>query len=585
MDRIGDYLAEEGKSKKIKTLIEELDNGSVSIPRFQREFVWPLEKAAALLDSILKHYPAGSLTLWYSSRDLRSVRQVGGKTLYQTQKPEGGRHYNYVIDGQQRALTLWACLKQVPDVPEEGITSDNDEEKSKSKKNEKHDFGKIYVDLSADPKTDPVVFVDKEGGENLISVGELYHMESKGKRDKRLNDSQSDKVDFYKNRLREYSFPVSQINADASGHIVIEVFIRMNTKGVQLGMFEIMVAITYDAEKGFNLSDEYKKFQKELKKCHYDKLPKDLVLRVAAMLLKDSYSNKAVYEITRDEFISNWAFVCRSIDSAITLFRGKYGVKYSALLPHSVIITTLFAYFYGKKEELGKKNSKLSAQQNKDLEEFFWRAALSDRYVSSSDRKLEKDKDKMMEILNEKSPQYEKGDDWSVDVKLETITDNDKGFFSLGSHYIKGILSIIYADTSPLNFGDGSEIYENNLSLQQANSKNYHHFFPKDHLKNKGVDYNCVANHVLNITLATQKDNQIYSNEAPSEYLKDYIRDEVKKLTERLATHLVGDGKGDVLSECGIKEDNYDAFIEKRASLLIEKIKGKINFTEGLDRE
>ena len=584
MDKMDDYLAEEGKSKKIRTLIEELDNGSISIPRFQREFVWSLEKAAALLDSILKHYPAGSLTLWYASRDLRSVRKVGGKTLHQTKKPEGGRFYNYVIDGQQRVLTLWACLKQVPDVSGEDITSDNDEEKSRSKKNEKHDFGKIYVDLSADPKTESVVFVDKEGGKNLISVGELYRMESKGKRDKKLNDSQIDKVDFYKSRLREYSFPISQINAAASGHIVIEVFIRMNTQGEQLGMFEIMVAITYDAKKGFNLADEYKKFQKELKKCHYDKLPKDLVLRVAAMLLKDSYSNKAVYDIKRNEFISNWDLICRSIDSAITLFRGKYGVKYSALLPHSVIITTLFSYFYGKKEECGEKNRELSDQQHEDLEEFFWRAALSDRYASSSDRKLEKDKDKMMEILKGKSPQYE-SDDWSVDVKLDTITDNDKGFFSLSSHYIKGILSIIYADTSPLNFGDGSEIYENNLSLQQANSKNYHHFFPKDHLKNKGVEHKYVANHVLNITLATQKDNQIYANKAPREYLKDYIRDDVKKLTERLATHLIGDGKGDVLSEWGIKEDNYDAFIEKRASLLIEKIKGKINFTEGLDKE
>ena len=583
MGNLTDYIDDSINSKKIEDLIGEIDEGKISIPRFQRQFVWSLEKSAALLDSILKDYPAGALTLWKTKVDLRIARKVGENVEIRQGR---GKPYNYVIDGQQRLATLYACMKGAYKVEPDDFVNDGNKAKGKDA-----DFREIYVDLSADLRSESVVitYKEKEDRENeknkphrskgrFLSVVEFCQMGFKDK--KALPEVYGDKVNEYQGRLNAYEFPVSQVNEKASIEVVTDIFTRMNTMGRPLDVFEIMVARTYDAKKGFDLFDRYKEFQKKLENLHYGKLPRELVLRVAAMLLKGKYGNEAVFEITKDEFTSNWDLICESIDNSITLFRGKYGVKYSALLPHSVAITTLFSYFYGKKEECGKRNSELSDKQHKDLEELFWRFALSDRYTSSSGSKLEIDKSKMIEILEGKSPQYEKADGWSV--HLDTITDNDKGLFRLGSHYVRGILSIMYVGNSPLNFGDGSEVFENMLSLQKAQSSNYHHFFPKSHIekmkKNKDVKYS--ENHVLNITLVTQRDNHSYSNKAPREYLKGYKQ---SALVDRLKTHLIGDGKGDVLSECGIKEDNYDAFIEKRASLLIEKIKRKINFKKGLD--
>ena len=577
MDNLIDYIDSSVHSRKVNDLIADIDKGKISIPRFQRQFVWSLEKSAALLDSILKDYPAGALTLWKTSTALGDERRVGNVTIGKGE----GNPYNYIIDGQQRLATLYACMKGAHGVDADDFVGDGNKAKGKDA-----DFREIYVDLSADPKKESIVITYKEKKDReddkdnprkgcFVSVVEFYQM--KFDEMKNLPNDYGSKIAQYQERVRIYEFPLSQVTEEASYVVVTEIFTRMNTKGEPLGMFEIMVAKTYDVEKGFDLLDKYSEFQDHLESLHYGRLPKDLVLRVAAMLLKGSYSSEAVYEITRNEFTENWGLICKSIDDAITLFRGTYGVKYLALLPHSPVITTLFSYFHAQKS--GKGIGELSDKQNKDLEEFFWRAALSGRYASSFDSKIEKDKSKMMEILERKSPKYDTGDNWSVDVRLDTITDNDYGFFSLGNHYIKAILSIMYVGNSPLNFGRDSAVFENSLSLQRANSSNYHHFFPKSHLKNKGVKYKCIENHVLNITLITQKDNQGYSDKAPREYLKGYKQ---SALVSRLKTHLIGGGKGNVLKDWGIEDDDYDVFIEKRAKLLIKKIKERITFDESV---
>ena len=41
-------------SKKYTDLISEIQKGEIKVPKFQRNFVWSIDKTAKLLDSILK---------------------------------------------------------------------------------------------------------------------------------------------------------------------------------------------------------------------------------------------------------------------------------------------------------------------------------------------------------------------------------------------------------------------------------------------------------------------------------------------------------------------------------------------------
>ena len=132
----------EPQSKPFSSLLAGIEDGRIRIPQFQRGFVWTMEKVARLIDSILKSYPIGTFVLWRTSEHLRSLRKIGGQDFPQ---PTQGEPVDFVLDGQQRLTSLYACFKglQVP------------------RGNGEDDFGKIFVNLSAS-KSDQIVSVEKQ---------------------------------------------------------------------------------------------------------------------------------------------------------------------------------------------------------------------------------------------------------------------------------------------------------------------------------------------------------------------------------------------------------------------------------------
>lgn len=97
----------EPQSFHITDLMYDIKRGHIKIPQFQRDFIWKKEKAASLMDSILKGYPIGTIILWKTKETLRAVRNLGGADLPDT--PEGD-FIQYVLDGQQRLTSIFATL-------------------------------------------------------------------------------------------------------------------------------------------------------------------------------------------------------------------------------------------------------------------------------------------------------------------------------------------------------------------------------------------------------------------------------------------------------------------------------------------
>lgn len=48
----------------IQRVFNELENGNIKIPRFQRGYVWERSKIVKLLNSIYKEHPIGSFFIW-----------------------------------------------------------------------------------------------------------------------------------------------------------------------------------------------------------------------------------------------------------------------------------------------------------------------------------------------------------------------------------------------------------------------------------------------------------------------------------------------------------------------------------------
>ena len=122
----------------------------------------------------------------------------------------------------------------------------------------------------------------------------------------------------------------------------------------------------------------------------------------------------------------------------------------------------------------------------------------------------------------------------------------------------------------PKSFNDNSIVNISNYWLKQANSKNYHHFFPKAHLKKQ--DYlDWYINHILNITIVDDFLNkrEIKAN-APSKYMAKFQAIN-HDLHTTMKTHLIED-----LDTFGIWNDDYEQFLSERAKVVSREISKRI---------
>ena len=64
--------------EKITDLAADVLDGTIRLPKFQRDFVWTRQQVLDLLDSIARGYPIGSFLLWKSPVNLASESSIAG---------------------------------------------------------------------------------------------------------------------------------------------------------------------------------------------------------------------------------------------------------------------------------------------------------------------------------------------------------------------------------------------------------------------------------------------------------------------------------------------------------------------------
>ncbi|OTG99957.1 DUF262 domain-containing protein [Acinetobacter sp. ANC 4973] len=527
----------EPKNLPYKTLLADIEKGLIKIPQFQRDYVWNIERAANLIDSILKGYPIGTFITWKTKESLRVVKNLGNVALPPV--PEGD-FAEYVLDGQQRLTSLFCALK--------GLTI------VRGSKND--DFSKIFINLTANPEEQIVVtdvsnFEDKtyisltdlinSGLSTLVTYDSKFHL----------------LLDEYKQIIQSYNFSLIEVK-EASIDVATEIFTRINVGGKPLSLFEIMVAKTFDSEKEFDLSEKFQNLVSTLKNVEYDTISDATVLQIVSLIITKECNRKNILRLEKTQFINIWDNVVKAIEAAVDYLKGYYRIPVSKLLPYNALLAPFAYFFYHHKDKpLDKKQ--------KYLEDFFWRISLGGRYSSSVESKLAQDIKKIDLILVEIQPEY----DWYIDTSPEFIRKN--GSFNAGRSYIKAMLCI-FAYYRPVSFIDGAIVNINNDWLHRANSRNYHHFFPKAYLSKKGIG-EAQSNHIANITIVDDFLNKRQIGaKAPSEYMTKF-REQNPSLQNHMLTHLIN------INNYGIWTNDYENFIQQRCKALSLEIEKRILLT------
>ena len=524
----------EPQSPTFSSLMSDIEKGNIKIPQFQRDFVWSKDKSAKLLDSIVKGYPIGTFILWKTKEELRALRNLGGLELPRTPK---GDFIQYVIDGQQRLTTIFACLKGLK------IQREYHEE----------DYSEFYVDLDAGEDEQIVLTgLDDTNNHQVIKLYDLLY--GKLRTLTSYPEKLQDRIQEYKDRLNAYQFSVVLMK-EAPIDVATEVFTRLNVGGKPLTIFEIMVAKTFDSKRDFDLAEKYDELISELETVDYGTVPESVVLQTISILLVKECRKKDILKLSKKKVIDIWPKAVDAIKSAVDYFRNYYRIPVSYLIPYPNLIVPFSYYFY-------KKKDKPIGDTQKYLEDFFWRVALGGRYSQSVESRLAQDIRKIDKIIKGNLPKYE----WAVDTSTKYLENN--GWFSLSRAYIKALLCIL-AHQEPKSFIDSSVVRISNDWLKQANSKNYHHFFPKAYLKKKGEDEYYI-NHIANITIVDDFLNKREIRaQAPSKYMERFKRKN-PRLSTCMKTHLIN------VDTFGIFEDNYDKFFSKRCKAFSRELQKRI---------
>lgn len=540
-------LQPENNNKKYESLFNEIDTGQIKLPMFQREFVWSKEKSSNLIDSIIKGFPIGTFILWKTREELRTYKEIGNHHLPTTPK---GDYVQYILDGQQRITSLYAIRKGIR------ITKDGKEV----------DYRDIFINLSLptdseDPITTTDVPCDDDSGQ-FISVHTLLTSRITNLLDK-YGKAELETIEDYKSKLTGYDFSTITIT-DYPIEIACEIFSRINTGGKSLTVFEIMVAKTYDEDKSFDLAERVDILRDGadddrscLSSVRYDTLPDSVIMQCVAAVTKGAARGRDILTIKRDEFIEAWQPTLDSLFTAIDFLRSELRIPVSKILPYPALVIPLTYFFFHT------KNKKPTYQQIKLLEQYFYWSGINGRYSSSSDTKVTEDLSKVDQIIKELTPSYLPSE---IKVSEESIAETH---FSAGNAFCKAVLCAL-AFQQPRSFDTDGTVILDNSNLKIASSKNYHHFFPKQYLKETYPQ--AEANLIANITIIDGYSNKHrIGKKAPSDYIERFAKDN-KNMSQTLASHLVLD-----IDNFGISENDYTQFINQRSVAIANVLNKKLN--------
>ena len=450
---------------KVRQLIDDYRTGRIVIPEFQREYVWKPKKAVQLIDSLYRGFPVSSLLLWQGTGETRARRR--------NPRPTRSDFMNWLIDGQQRAITLSRTL-----AGDEGIdvVFHPEEEKFRS--------------ANAVTRRDP----------NWLRVSELWDDDLYRQIRRNLDGSrQADKREARfeaVRRILEYEIPVVRM-VDHSFDDAVEAFTRINTLGVRLKNQDIESAQIAARHSGF-VADYVVPFLERTRQQGFGRLTVMHLFRACAFVAKPDGRNRTpLHELKKQEVLAAWRKTEKATDQAIGLIRSELGlVNMNILWSGSLIVplTALCASMPPRKRD------------SRGLVGWVALAALCRRYSRASETALDQD-------LRACRSRYPIGDLLANLRTVRTSLVAQPEDFSGALADRSGLLTLYVAclHRGILDFYMGGKVL-----LQSGVDR--HHIFPRaqfsEQLRSK-------ADNIANMAFIGSDTNKAISSAPPEVYLAD----------------------------------------------------------------
>ncbi|GGF30049.1 DUF262 domain-containing protein [Flavobacterium limi] len=519
----------------LKKVFDELENGNMKIPKFQRGYVWERSKIVKLLNSIHKQYPIGSFFIWSASKDdyTTFTREIEGLDL--PKKPYSNE-YSFILDGQQRITSLYVALrgKTLNDIDYSTICFNVEKGifQVPRLKTEKHNIPAYKL------------FDTAEYG-NVLKDYVMYDLENKTNLLQKWSECQQIFSDYPISIIKTLKMDLEE---------VVDIFERINQGGKRLSLFDLVHASTWSPD--FDLRQKINKFNSEENVKIFGSIENEVFTQSLALNVFNDSTNQNQLKLTAEHCKKEWDKTAESIKKAIDYVK-SFGVSFSSYLPYNSFISVIQYYFYQT------QGSSIKSKHKKLIEDWFWTATFSQHYSSSSLTKMKEDAEWIKDLVNNlDTPRT-----FNVLLNLKDITRVRMQNKSVIKNGIMCLMSL----KQPKDFDNGNIVHLDKTNLSKSNSKENHHFFPYSLKENFGTDANGI-NSILNFVLITARLNREISNKLPSKYIVEYSS-ENPDIQKHLDTHFISER-----AYKSILEDDYEGFTKLRGKEILKEINDKTQF-------
>lgn len=509
----------------LKDLIADINSGQIKVPQFQRQFVWKEEQALKLLDSISSNYPVGSLLLWRTKNSLAVERNIGAFKLPDT---DDMSPTDYVLDGQQRLTVIYSALGAFEGQNGFDAVYDLNEQTFMEALGE---FSQTQFPLRIIYNTTKLLNFRS----GLVSYPNAEILQ--------------ERLDGLIDVITNYRIPVVTLK-ELTVEEVCPIFERINSSGTRLSTYDLMVAATWT--ESFDLNDEAQKIAISLKPKGFDDIDGNTVLKCLSAIKYKGIKKEQVLSLrnlskdTMDDLVE---IAKDALLKTVDLLKTEFKIYSWDFLPYEAIAVVL-SYIYSKRKTL-------SLEDVRRVRQWFWLSAFSERYRGASESFVSQDLEAIDSyVISGEEPKKSFGN-------IPTIESFKKLAFRSNNSRSRALI-IVLALKSPRNITNEALI-DPEIALSNYNKKQFHHIFPKAHLKRIKApgDHNSLANFCM---LAASENNAI-SDDHPNEYLPRLIKelgDEVEVVFS--SNYLPSPMTVDYSSL------EYPEFIQNRAQLMLDDI-------------
>ncbi len=538
------------QDRTLENWFAQIASEQVKLPRFQRFEAWGPREVTDLLQTVIDELPAG----------VALILQVGDKPPFNYRSlqtaPDGtGRINELLLDGQQRLTALWRSLNETYedrtyflDISENSEDGESEKPQIVSERRSMQDGIKrpLWADNAAKTlkKNYIPVRLLRPGNDGQNELAQWLEEATAG--DPAEQYKIFALITPYRNRVAQFNLPYLELGIGTGRNVVLDVFVKMNTRSVPLSPFDIMVAEA-DAATGEDLHDHVASLKGQVPGIARYVDVSDLVLDVIALMQGHPPSKARYFDIDWEKALEDWKLLVEGAKRTVAFLEQERVPDEDRLPSKSPIapLVALFARVPETPDALGNARTL--------FKKYLWRSFFTNRYEKSATTSIRQDYRELTKAVagdNEAAPPIFESSLPDADELLAT------GWPKKKDRLARSVL-LLSLQGGAFDIADGTELTPTNVG-----SREYHHLFPVAYLRDVLKIERNEANTALNCSLITWLTNRTIGAREPVQYLKE--RTEAANSGEvaikrRLTSHAV--------SFEDLSRGDYDEFRLNRARI------------------